>query len=205
MGTIVASTVLAQARAVVHDNGSVKRHSDSTLVVWLSAGQRKIVFFRPEAGYTRASQALGAGTNQSLPADGQELFRVTRNTGGATVTPVSWDELATVDPGWYNAPGADSIEHFIYEKGTSPRDFKVYPPANAGVSIELEYAAIPADLANESASITLSDEYQEALLNYLVYRIYDSDSDSALNTAAADRAYARFLESLGLGLVDTNG
>ena len=84
-----------------------------------------------------------------------------------------------------------------------PKNFYVYPvPANS-VQIEIAYSQSTTDItiANYSTStdvIGLDDTYSNAILDYMLYRSYQKDSDFAGNMQKVATHYQSFANSIGL-------
>jgi hypothetical protein len=93
-----------------------------------------------------------------------------------------------------------------------PKTFYVYPPAGAGASVDLVYAAYPTDIVEPadgalytavSGNTSLPDIYGNALGDYVLYRAYTKDSEYAGNAQRAVNHYTAFANSLGIELKAT--
>lgn len=203
MPTILASTILGQARNILSDVTPV-HWLDAELLSWLNQGQREIVILRPSAYTKLASVALAAGTRQSLPADAIVLLDVTRNMGlngatpGSPVRQTTKQLLDTQQPSWHTDPAETEVEHYAYDL-QQPRVFWVYPKANAQTAqVELSYSALPPDVPNVNSLISLDDIYAGPLLDYVLYRAFSKDTEHEGNLQRAALARAAFENSLGL-------
>ncbi len=203
MGTILASQILGRAGIIIQDTTGT-RWPDAELLGWLNDGQREIVLLKPDTHAQNESVVLVAGTKQSIPDEGLSLVDVIRNMGttpgttpGRAVRLIRRKILDEQLPDWHTESGSDEIMHYSFDD-RDPKRYYVYPPANAGIYLELVYASAPADVAAVGAAITLDDIYSNALLDYVLYRAYQKDADYAANDQRVAAAYQAFNVSLGL-------
>lgn len=208
---ISAQSVIRRAVETLQDPTSV-RWPISELVRYLNDGQREVVLYRPDSMVTSAPRPLAVGTRQTLP-NGSKLIEVVRNTGGTkrAVRMVNREILDAQTPGWHNLTGTTDILHYMYD----PRDptvFYVYPPAATGASVEIVYAAYPADIVEPadgamytavSGNIALPDIYGNVIQDYILYRAYTKDSEYAGNAQRAQAHYAAFANALGIEIKAT--
>lgn len=208
---ISAQSIIRRAVETLQDPTSV-RWPISELVRYLNDGQREVVLYRPDSMVTSTSRSLTTGTRQTLP-NGSKLIEVVRNTGGTkrAIRMVNREILDAQTPGWHNLTGATDILHYMYD----PRDptvFYVYPPAATGASVELVYAAYPADIVEPadgalytavSGNIALPDIYGNVIQDYILYRAYSKDSEYAGNAQRAQAHYAAFANALGIEIKAT--
>lgn len=112
-------------------------------------------------------------------------------TQGAVIRQVSRKMLDLIDPLWQTRTGA-VVEEFMFDP-QAPKVFHVYPspPAGTDVWIKLAYTAQPEKIANTgtpgspkyhyaSASndvLSVSDDYQQDCVNYVVARANMKDTD----------------------------
>lgn len=207
MATIRAKAVVATASELLQDVGQV-RWTAKTLLGYLNDGQREIVLLRPDAGAKTVPLGLVAGTRQVLPDDGIRLITVMRNlkpdlSAGKAVTIIEREELDAIDPNWHAAAAASSIDHYVFD-GRNPTAFYVYPPALAATKLEAVYQANPVDCTitnvgggGSDSTISLNDIYQTALIEYLLHKAFEAQTD-ARDTRKASDHYNLFLKRLGL-------
>ena len=208
---IAAQSLIRRCVETLQDPTSV-RWPISELVRYLNDGQREVVLYRPDSMATSAPRPLTVGTRQTLP-NGSKLIEVVRNTGGTkrAVRMVNREILDAQTPGWHNLTGSTDILHYMYD----PRDptvFYVYPPAATGASVEIVYAAYPADIVEPadgamytavSGNIALPDIYGNVIQDYILYRAYSKDSEYAGNAQRAQAHYAAFANALGIEIKAT--
>lgn len=182
MGTILANTIINKAQVVLHDVAGV-RWPDSELLDYLNEGQRAILTYKSNAYVRTRSVPLVAGTLQSLPADGVQLFDIVRNMGANGATPgravrlVKREMLDSRAPNWHSATPSSETQHFMYAEA-SPRQFLVYPPQPSVAPgwVEMIYGAMPPDVAL-NAPIAVDDIYEMPLLDFVLYRAWMKDSE----------------------------
>lgn len=205
---ITAQSIIRRVVETLQDNTSI-RWPVNELVRYLNDGQREVVLHRPDAMRTNSAVTLVAGSRQALPANGTKLIEVVRNSGGGkrAVRQTNREILDAQSPGWHNLTGTTEVLHFMYDP-RDPTTFYVYPPAAAsGASVDLVYAAMPADVTEPadgalytavSGNISVPDIYGNVLQDYILYRAYTKDSTYAGNAARAQAHYAQFANSLGI-------
>ena len=176
----------------------------SELLGWLNDGQRDIATTIPQANVKNSAVQLVAGVKQSLPSDGILLMDIPYNLGsagttmGTVINHVPKEIMLKRIPGWTTTMASGIVKHYIYS-ATDPLIFYVYPPQPSATKyVECVYSAIPVLIANATAGtkITINDAYQNALLDYLLYRAFMKDADSANQTARGQEHYKMFIGSV---------
>jgi hypothetical protein len=203
MPVILGSSLISRAATIAQDSTNV-RWPRTELLDWLNDGQREVVLHRPEASVTNASVLLTANsTKQSLPAAAITLIDITRNMGAAGTTPgaavrlVSREVLDSQRPTWHNDTNSlGVIEHFVFDP-RDPRSFYVYPKAPATAwYVEVIYASAPTNTNDAGAVIGVDDVYANALLDFVLYRLYSKDAEYAGNAERALAHYTAFMQSV---------
>ena len=213
-GTLTGANLLARVKDILQDTTSV-RWPEAELLRYINDAQREIVNYRPESSATTSNVQLVTGTKQSLPSGGLRLIKVTRNmsdaSGGATgkraIRIVNADILNTQEPDWNDptvsgdAAHGSIIKHYIFDED-DPRNFYVYPGVASGSNafIEIVFSNSPTDLANTSATISVDDIYANAIVDYVLFRAYQKDSEYAGNAQRANQHYQLFMNCIGQGM-----
>ncbi len=202
MATTKVVDVLGRASIILQDTGNV-RYANADLLKFFNDGQREVVMFRPDANVVHAAFTCVAGSKQTLPSAALRLIEVVRNTDGRAVTQVSKLMLDNSLPNWHStvADPDIKIEHFIYDSG-DPKNFYVYPAGEATFSLDIIYSSSPADIAitnftTDTQTISLDDTYANCLLDYILYRSYQLDSEFAGNPQRASMHYQAFVAAIG--------
>lgn len=167
-----AGEICNKAATTLFDDTHI-RWALSELVGHLSDAQRDVVMLKPAAYTLIAAHQLEPGTVQNLPADGVALIDIGGNMGadgatpGRSVTQIDRTILESSRPDWRSSTANIAARHFIYDN-RAPHQFEVWPPQpDPAGYVNLIYAAVPARLADENATISLPDIYATPLY-YLV-------------------------------------
>ena len=212
-GTLTGANLLSRIKDILQDTTSV-RWPEAELLRYVNDAQREIVNYRPESSATTANVQLVTGTKQALPTGGLRLIKVTRNmsdtSGGATgkraIRIVNVDILNTQEPNWHDASAATGdaahgalVKHYIFDED-DPKNYYVYPGVSGNAYVEIVYSNSPTDLANTSAVISVDDIYANAIMDYVLFRAYQKDSEYAGNAQRAGTHYQLFTASIGQGM-----
>jgi len=192
MGTILAQTIVNNVATTLLDETNV-RWPDPELLSYLNDGQRELVAIKPDANTVTASLNLVPGTKQSI--SGVQFIKAVRNVGGPAITPASMETMDRLRPTWHTDPASTEVKHYLFDP-RDPRTFYVTPPqpALAG-SIDVVYAATPADVAIGSP-ISIDDIYATALYYYILARAHSKETPGA-DAGKASGYYNLFMSVLG--------
>lgn len=201
MPTVTAAQIIDRAGIALQDTGFV-RWKRLELLEYINAGQREIVLRKPNAYVLRTNQPLVAGTVQTLPTvtdngpvEAVQLVDVPRNASGRAVRVIARDLMDQYNPDWHLTPQGSLVQHYMYDEA-DPKRFLVYPPNDGTGCLELVYSATPPALATEDVQTTLDDIYQDALLDYCLYRAFSKDAEYAADPARAQARYASFAAAI---------
>jgi hypothetical protein len=203
--SVTAQSVVDRAEFIFQDTSNI-RWTAAELILWLNDAQREIALFKPDATATNTTITLATGTKQSIPAGGNRLLKVIRNmsaasggTGKTAIRLVSRDALDTQEPNWHDPTVAGYSKHtnivknYMYSE-EDPRHFYVYPGVAGSAYIELVYSANPATIAID-ANLGVPDVFANAVLDYVLYRGYMKETETASQQRAATH-YQLFLASV---------
>lgn len=199
---IVASDILSRVRAQLVDSGVVVRWSDTELLQWLSDGQRTVVALQPSAANKVAPVALAAGARQAIPADGYVLLDIISNcdvtgaTPGRTVRVTTKESLDTLNPSWMAATRSSVAQNYTYDPNDQTH-FMVYPPNDGTGYVLLNYAEHPAELASPNDTLVVNEIYRTALVDYVLFRAHQKDSDFAGGQGPAQMYFQTFATFMG--------
>lgn len=201
MATTKAVDLINRVSVTLQDPTFV-RWTQSELLNYLNDAQRQIVLFRPDAKAVNAAFSCAGTAKQTLPADGLRLINVLRNANGRAITKVERSILDVQLPTWYEtAVGTDGVKHYVYD-ALDPKNFYLFPKPAAAASIEIVYAISPVDIVISNFTtdvqvIGIDDIYANALMDYMMYRAYQKDSEFA-NINRAGVYFQSFSTSLGI-------
>ncbi len=201
MGTLTAETMIDRVASQLLDKNNVQ-WTRPELLEWLNFGIRQVVAVQPHANGTVAAVKLVAGSRQLLPADGFLLMDVIRNMGvsgdvpGRAVRAVSKQQMDAFLPAWHGDVKTTVVTNWCVDM-QDPTVFYVYPPANGNGYVQINYAAVPPKLDDETDTIPVSDIYEAPLLDYMCYRAHAKRSENPYHAAAAAQYMQAFSEQVG--------
>ncbi len=207
----IGQELIDEVRRIIHDEDVTSfRWSDAELIDYLNAGQRQIVVLIPEANILETVHDTGTAlvARQLLPAGGIKFIKATTNyaddgiTRQGTIRYVEKDALDTYEPTWEyvtnKADGANYFEHFVHDR-KEPKVFYVYPaPAASNKRLGIIFSANPAEITAGVDTMSLSDEYNESLVMYTVYRALTKESRDSMPGQFQKDLWAQFLSTLGI-------
>lgn len=203
MATTKVVDVLDRAGIILQDNTNV-RFPKEELLKFFNDAQKEVVLHRPDAKMVNTNYDCIDGSKQTLPSAALRLIEVVRNVGGRAVTQVQKRILDESLPNWHETVATtNKIEHFIYDPA-DPKNFYVYPKgANGTHSLEIVYSSSPPEIsvsnfATDVQVISLDDVYANCILDYVLYRSYQKDSEFAGNAQRAMMHYQSFANALGV-------
>lgn len=216
---VTAKQVFERVRILSQDNTSV-RWPLAELLQWLNDALREVVLHKPSAGGSTVVVDLVEGTYQTVPSTYIGLLRVVRNvvsvdgetgirTAGRAIRMVQRDILDSQHPDWHSddaVPFAAAVKHVVYDPA-DPRAFYVYPGNSGTGKIEavayktptqIALPSDPEDIDGYSATLDIADIYQNAIVDYVLYRAYSKDAQFAGNAQRANAHFQMFANSLGI-------
>ena len=201
MATVKVIDLIDRAEIVLQDTSNT-RWGQTELLSYLNDAHREIVMQRPDAKVTNATLGCSASSKQSLPSGALRLIDVVRNTNGKAITLIDRKVLDVQNPSWHTGANNLIVEHFMYNPA-DPKIFYVYPVPKNTVEIEIAYSQSTTDIAisnfsSDAATIGLDDTYANAILDYMLYRAYQKDSDFGGNMQKVATHYQSFANSIGL-------
>tara|TARA_B100001059_G_scaffold65800_2_gene62207 strand:+ start:24321 stop:25001 length:681 start_codon:yes stop_codon:yes gene_type:complete len=204
MATTKVVDILGRASIILQDSTNVRFPNDE-LLKFFNDAQKEVVLHRPDANMQNVNNfTCVAGSKQTIPTTGLRLVDVVRNVAGRAITQVDRKILDETLPNWHEttADGTRKIEHFIFDPA-DPKHFYVYPKATTAFNLEIVYSAAPTDISisnfsSDTTVISLDDVYANAILDYILYRAYQKDSEFAGNAQRSMMHYQGFTNALGV-------
>lgn len=167
------------------------------LVTWLNDAVLSLVNKKPDAYVKRSVVSLVEGTYQTLPEDGMMLVHVVRDMGThKSITGLPLDILDDQHPSWRQPVLSSNVLHYTYSD-KDPKHYEVYPSVADGVQIEIDYGALPENVSVDTDTIPIGKEYLNVLVDWVLYRAYSKDDESADLSKATMHLHA-FMNALGL-------
>jgi hypothetical protein len=206
-----AGDLVTLVRSQVNDVVAPVRHTDATILQWLSDGQRLVAKWVPEAFAATGlyTPALGSAFQRLNPDVAYGLIRVEQNYSaagaayGRVVRLVAREVYDSFDPGWMTrtpdpVPAAGTYFDGFCLSPDDPLGFYLHPmPSVADARVSVTYVGSPVDYAAVGDTVLLSYVYHDALVNYAMYRAATSHTAS-FSKPAAERAAIRFAQQLKL-------
>ena len=204
MATVKVIDLIDRAEEILQDTTNV-RWTQQTLLNYLNDAQREVVLFRPDANPINETFTLTANSaKQTLPSAALRLIAIYKNTN-PTTKPITNIERRVLDDqieDWHGTTGTN-VEHYAYDP-LDPKVFYVYPGTTASdATIDLVYSSSPADItisdfATTTTTITLDDVYANSILDFMLYRAYQKDTEYAGDMQRAGVYMQSFQQSLGI-------
>ncbi len=199
---IQVKDILLNAGIVLNDLGAARRWPLTELLGWVNEAASRICAAKPNANVEPMTLTLASGAKQTIPAPATNLVRVLASLvpARAAATIVSRQLLDGFSPAWQDPAvftATPDVRHVILDPA-DPETFFVFPPNDGTGQIEAEMALqptpIPAPLTSDDIAaytdpIPLGDQYQTAILDYVLYRAFSKD---AALPNAANRAIGHF-------------
>ena len=124
MAVTTVGVIVRNAKLILQEvTQAGTRWTNEELIGWLNEGYQAITQVKPDAASVNATLKLQAGTRQEIPADGQRLIDVVRNTAadslqmGIMVT--TRRALDTTRRSWHADPKSVDIEQYVFDGGQS--------------------------------------------------------------------------------------
>lgn len=203
MATIKVIDIIDRAEEILQDPSNV-RWSQQTLLDYLNDAQREIVLYRPDANPVNQSFTLAQAAKQTLPTAGLRLLSLYKNLSPTTkpITNIQKKVLDDQIEDWYGTTSTN-VEHYVYDP-YDPKIFYVYPhPSASGHTVEIVYSSTPSNItiSNFSTATTVigvDDIYANAILDYILYRAYQKDTEYAGDLNKAGVYLQTFQGSMGV-------
>ena len=203
--------IMSRVSTLYNDTDYV-RVSTSMYLDFLDDALTQLVLARPDANSKVVVMQLDPGTKQTFPEDMLTLIDVYRNRGqdGITNGPPIW-QVNRKDMDYFANWHADSaveptaVTEYAYDSKTN-KLFWVSPAPGATTPIFIEFAY--SYMFPQFSSLTWAraltqaipcdESFSGAVVSYMLYRLYSTDSASTKDKAVADAYKADFYTQLGL-------
>jgi 6-phosphogluconate dehydrogenase len=187
-----------------------QRWNRARLLSYLVGGMAELLSYKPEAFTKTEAVVLAAGAKQELTDKYKTIVSVASNTDGSTVTEADFDLFKAYSP--YSCCAAevvfDANNNPIYKAKSfaidpkDPKTFYVSPPVPVGLTPTINVIAIvpPPEytLADWGVELPFDMKYQENILDYMMGRAFDIDTESAMSRSNADKHLSRFYTAMGV-------
>lgn len=184
---LLADDVLERASRLLNDEART-RWTSTELIEWLNDGQYAICSMYPPAYAGEATISLVAGARQALPSGSTRLLgSVYNSSDGSAVTPCDAGALDGFMPDWRSSDYASATAvHYIYDAGSDPLEFLVYPAQPTGTTATLKaMTAQNPPAATAASTLPLEEKYRPALVNYMCFRAFSKDAEEGSGAMAS--------------------
>ena len=198
----------------LYNDADYTRVTQKQYLEFLDDAINQLISLRPDTNVTVDTVKLEPGCRQTIPTSAYRLVDIYSNAkknidGTFSFTnPVSQIDRKDLDfySNWRTATPARQVFEFMYDVKT-PRQFFVYPPvaADADVYVEMaytgpfsiQYSELTEDFDTVMAKeIPLLGQFKTALINYVLYLAYSTDSTSVNDKQAAALYEQAFYKNL---------
>lgn len=208
--------IINRVTLMYHDEDFIRMSKEQYLRL-LDDSILQIILMRPDAHEKREIVKLSVGPRQRLPQGAFTLIDVYSNKqyvkdlniylDGKPVYQVARKDLDYFSNWYTTATNTEEINEFAYDIRT-PKDYWVNPPVTMtpDVYVEIGYSCAIDNFAdtNKDYAVTaemeigLSEEFRNALVNYMLYLCYSTDSTSQTDRTIADKYLQIFLQLIKL-------
>ena len=204
-GTGTTQAILSLVSRQLQDLTGKTWDQTTVLIPYMNLAIGAIINEKPEALPSTGNISLVAGAIQKLVAGSFFMIDVVCNMGadgntqGKAVTSIKKEHMDSLYPGWLNHP-ADSEVTFVIEDDRDPKTFYIFPPQPDPPTQKLRViAATTPDLITAVTDpFPLDDSYQEATLDYIIYRALKEETTIPNAQTKADSFFSKFMADLGL-------
>jgi len=189
---VTPQTIITLARDPLNDTtSSAYRQSNDELVRAVNAGIKEVSIILP-ALFTKVNAftcANGAEQTLSFTTD-QQLLDVLCITNGAALTRFNRAALDAYKPAW-RGDTKSAAQQWCPIEG-EPLRFLVYPPANAGQSLDVKSVRVPGTYALDDTISELPESLEPALARYVIHWA-ESKDDEHVNSGRSELSYKAFV------------
>jgi hypothetical protein len=203
--------IIRRASTTLQDQDHV-RWTVADLVDWTNAGLIDIPTIKPNATNETIEISLEAGTRQDIPDGALALVRPIRNlatvaadpegrTGGTPITVVERADLDSAIPRWHDpdvVPFSAVVQHVTFDVD-DPTAYYVMPGNDGTGIIEAVVTTTPDPVSADELEdpIDLDDRYQNALVDYVLFRAFSVDAPNPNGAARAEAHLQLYHGALG--------
>jgi hypothetical protein len=175
------------------------RWSEAEAIDWINDAAGEIVLRRPAARAVTEIVELVAGTYQTCTQDSAQLLDIVRNVTpdgrpGKSIRICDRQQIDDAEPDWHTKRAGTTRHYMIDER--SPTSFYVYPPANQSAKVEMLVSKVPPKVASKNDALDLRPEFINAIINWMLYRAHNKDSEYSQGNLAALH-YQAFTDAIG--------
>ena len=208
--TTTVTTVIDSVKTTLQETETEGvRWTNAELIDYLNDACRFLAENEPDAFSDNSEFECVVGTRQELPINATRLIDIVRNLEGKKL-PLFTTEQSTLNctrPSWHSENPTTQQELF-FSDDRDPKRFYVYPPAKAGSLLEIVCTLNPRihltkEAQDKETTMQMNDRYVPAIMNFILFRAFDKDSDSSGNFNRAQTYLRNAYTSLGIKMQNT--
>jgi hypothetical protein len=195
MATFLMSDVVADARLAVQDLGvlTAQRFTDAQYLSFANQTLKRMALIRPDLFALITTMPTAAGALQTAPADSMRFMEALTVVGVQNLNEINREALDLMVSTWQIGTPSSPTNWMRHPRNAN--NFFVYPPATAGISLQIEYVQSPARYALNQSPALLPDAYYPVLLDGTVALLEMTDNE-AVNDGRAKLCYDNFTSLL---------
>jgi hypothetical protein len=195
MATFLMSEVVADVRLAIQDLGalSTPRFSDAQILSMANQALKRMAVIRPDLFALITTMQTVLGSTQTAPADSIRFMEALAVVGVNNLNEVNRDALDLMSTTWQTATPGSPTNWMRHPR--SANVFFVYPPATAGVTLQVEYSQSPAKYGMTQAPAIIPDAYYPVVLDGTIALLEMTDNE-AVNSNRAKLCFDNFTNML---------
>ncbi len=191
MPTVTPAMIFGDVRRTLLDVGE-NAWTDDDMFEYLNDALRATANAKPDMYTKEVDRELVAGTEQTIPDDGIQLFDIYFNVDGddtvgsgtgKVVTLADRELIDEVNRFWptedstEGGGASDIVDHF-YIDTRNPTRFTVSPPNDGDGEVRIFYGALPTVIGEYELGeeMEISDKFKPTLVYYMLFRAYGKNS-----------------------------
>tara|TARA_R110002033_G_scaffold170862_2_gene214576 strand:+ start:16380 stop:17036 length:657 start_codon:yes stop_codon:yes gene_type:complete len=209
MTTLVTTLIDSVKTTLQETTDDGVRWKNDELISYLNDASRFLAENEPDAYAANVTFECVTGTKQTIPDNSTRLLDVVRNLDGKkwAVSVVDKNTLNSARPNWH-AENPTNQQELFYSDDRNPKQFYVYPPATQGSLLETVLSLepvrhLPKESQDKISLLQVNDRYVPALMNYILFRAFDKDSDTGGNYQRSQGYLQGAYNSLGIKMQNT--
>lgn len=172
-----ASTPIDEVRGILLD-ATGTAYQNSELLTWLNEALRATSNVKRDFYVKQGAIDLVAGVVQELPSDGLTVIDlIYNNHTGKVCTQCDMELLQESNRFWPADDPQENVENWAINP-KNPRRFYVTPPNTGGSGVALmgSYGAVPPEITDVGDDLSVTDDNQPILVNFMLARAYSKSS-----------------------------
>lgn len=155
--------------------------TDSDIYGYINEGVKNTIQRAPQANSVKELVDTIVGVQQSLPDNAVSIINVISNAPDSNGVP--GDVIQSTDiqlkdaynPGWRSSKATRKVIEWM--KRSSPTVYLVWPPMAVAAKLLIEYSVYPVDVTGVTDPISVTNEYNEPVRLWSLYRTFSRDSE----------------------------